>query len=207
MIWGSSKNKVPENTPAFSDIRIETQRLLLRPPMLGDWQKWAQVREDNRDFLTPYEPEWPEKCLDKSFFQRRLAKQAKDWDEDRCYSFLIFKADDGALIGGVNINNVVRGAAYFASIGYWLDRDVQGQGYMSEALAGIITFSFDTLRLHRINAACITDNQRSANVLKRLGFTKEGQAEKYLNIGGAWKDHTLFGLCAEHWPDCLNAAE
>ncbi len=193
MIFSQRKNGVVKKNAPSIDIRIEGERLFLRPPTLGDWQKWADVREKNRDHLSAFEPEWPENCLEASFFQRRLAKQGKDWAADRGYSFLIFK-NEGTLIGGVNINNVVRGAAHFASFGYWLDQEAQGNGYMREALQMMLQFSSETLVLHRMNAACVTDNDRSAQLLLRLGFKEEGLAEKYLHINGVWQDHRLFGL-------------
>ena len=183
-----------EQNASFFDIRLEGKRVFVRPPMLGDYPKWFEVRGNNRDFLTPYEPIWPENCLDQVFFQKRLARQAKDWKADQGYCFLIFSNDDGALLGGININNVVRGAAQFASLGYWLSESAQGQGYMGEALQLIIEFSRDVLMLHRLNAACIPDNERSRKLLLAAGFSEEGYAAKYLEINGVWTDHRLFGF-------------
>lgn len=196
MIW--TQKKQDSFTRAMNDVRLKGDRLFLRPPILGDWQQWADIRERNRKALYAYEPLWPEGCLDKPFFQKRLARQAKDWHEDRCYSFLAFDMT-GHLIGGANINNVIRGAAHFASIGYWLDHEKRGQGYMQEALILLLGFAFGTLELHRINASTLPDNEKSTNLLKRLGFKEEGYAEKYLKIAGKWQDHRLFGLCVEDW--------
>lgn len=199
--------KKPEPaTPVISDIRLKGDRLFLRPPILGDWQQWRDVRECNREDLYEYEPLWPEGCLDRTFFQKRLARQAKDWHEDRCYSFMVFDFS-GNLIGGANINNVVRGAAYFASIGYWLDREKRGQGLMEEALILLLGFAFRDLELHRINASALPDNEKSVNLLTRLGFREEGYAEKYLKIAGRWQDHRLFGLCAEDWQGAACGSE
>lgn len=179
---------------SFFDLRLTGERVLVRPPMLGDYKIWRAVREQNRDFLQKFEPSWPENCLDKVFFQKRLARQAKDWELDRCYCFLIFEKVNGALLGGFNVNNVVRGAAHFASLGYWLAEEKQGNGYMREALGLMIDFARDELLLHRLNAACIPENERSAKLLLGAGFIEEGFAENYLKINGQWTDHRLFGL-------------
>lgn len=190
----SKKSSTDKDEISYFGVQLLGERIMLRAPMLGDYAQWSKVRGENRDFLTPYEPTWPENCFDKVFFQKRLARQAKDWEHDRCYCFLILDRLTGALYGGLNVNNVVRGAAHFASLGYWLSEDAQGNGYMSEALGLIIDFARDELLLHRLNAACIPENERSAKLLTNAGFTEEGFAQNYLKINGQWTDHRLFGL-------------
>jgi len=182
--------------PALS---LEGERLFLRPPAPEDWAQWAQVRGRNREFLKAYEPTWPEDCLSRGFFERRLQKQAQDWQQGAAHSFLIFKKSGEDLIGGVNINNVCRGAAQYATLGYWLDEKEQGQGYMAEALRLVIAYGFTDLRLHRFNAGCLPDNERSVKLLKKIGFVEEGFAEKFVQINGQWQDHRLFGLPIENW--------
>lgn len=179
---------------ALPDISLEGFRIFLRPPCTKDWQQWAQVRGENRDHLEPYEPRWVEDCLSEDFFRRRLKRQSYDWQIERACSFLIFKKQEDVLIGGMNINNICRGAAQYASLGYWIDRDHQGQGYMSEALRLTVQYCFEELKLHRIHAACIPDNERSKNLLLRGGFSEEGFAKRYLQINGTWQDHVLFSL-------------
>jgi ribosomal-protein-alanine N-acetyltransferase len=69
-----------------------------------------------------------------------------------------------------------------------------GKGYMTRAVAAVVRFGFGTLRLHRIEAACIPDNAPSMALLKRNGFRREGFARAYLKINDAWRDHVLFAL-------------
>lgn len=185
--------------PEFNDIRLECFRVYLRPPQPSDWRSWADVRERNRDHLQPFEPLWPPDSSSRSAFKKRLAAQGQLWRRDLKYSFLIFTNVQDKLIGGINLNNVCRGSARFASLGYWLDRDYEGQGYMSEAARQVLVFAFDRLALHRVNAGCILSNERSHALLLRLGFRQEGLAEKYLQINGRWQDHYLFGLNVEDW--------
>jgi len=65
---------------------------------------------------------------------------------------------------------------------------------MSDAVRTLIAYAFDTLRLHRVEAACQPDNAASRRVLEKAGFTQEGMARAYLKINGAWRDHVLFGI-------------
>lgn len=174
--------------------RLVTPRLMLKSPCCEDYARWSAVREINKPYLVPYEPEWSDDCLSQAFFIRRLARQEKDRREGSGVYLYLHK--DGNIIGGLNLNNIQMGAAHHATLGYWLDRDYQGQGYMSEAVQAIIDYAFIRLKLKRLNAACLPDNHRSIHMLLKLGFAEEGYARKYLQINGIWQDHNLFGLCA-----------
>jgi ribosomal-protein-alanine N-acetyltransferase len=160
------------------------------------------VRAANREALQPFEPTWPENCLTRDFFQRRIQRQHRDWQHGCAYAFLIFEKFGDTLIGGININNVARGAAQYATLGYWLAQDWRGHGYMKEAGHLICEFAFDDLELHRLNAACVPENAPSQHMLLKLGFQREGYAPKFLQIDGQWRDHILYGLPVE---DYINA--
>lgn len=197
MIWALRKNADQDLSFKMPDIVLRGFRVILRPPRLQDWQPWLEVRKRNRAFLKPYEPSWAHDWSSMAYFQKRLSLQARNWQEDLACSFLIFKNEDGALIGGMNVNNICRGAAQYASLGYWLDEDHQGQGYMAEAVNLTVQYCFRQLRLNRVHAASLLHNTRSQNLLLRCGFTQEGMARNYLKINGRWQDHLLFGLNAQ----------
>lgn len=174
-------------------------RVLLRAPVMSDYPQWLVVRSANRKHLEPFEPTWDEHCLTEDFFERRLRRVYRNWREDTGRSFLILSKADNRLIGGVNINNICRGAAQFASLGYWLDKDHEAQGYMAESLRLVIAHSFEALKLQRLNASCLPENERSKKLILRCGFTEEGFAKKYLQINGRWQDHVLYGLPRDDW--------
>lgn len=196
-IFWPKRSKKEGTQIALPDFQLEGFRVFVAPPKMEDWPGWAELRKRNREFLKPMEPLWVKDCLKKSYFERRLFKQVENWESGRAYAFLIFKKDTEGLIGGINLNNVCKGAAQFASLGYWLDKNQQGHGYMNEALSLVIAYAFTELKLHRLNAGCLQHNERSIKLLRRLGFTEEGMAKKYLNIAGQWQDHLLFGLNVE----------
>ena len=157
------------------------------------------MRARNKALLQPFEPLWPENCLSEDFYRRRLLRQYQNWQADLSRSFLIVDFESSALIGGMNINNIARGASQSGSLGYWLDRAVQGQGLMHDALEVTLEYAFGPLGLHRVHAACIPENTRSQKCLERAGFVREGFAERYIEINGSWRDHILYGLHQEKY--------
>ena len=101
---------------------------------------------------------------------------------------------DGPILGTCNYTNIVRGPFQACHLGYQIARADEGHGLMSEALRATNAFAFDVLRLHRIMANYRPENARSARLLERLGFVREGLAREYLFIDGAWRDHVLTAL-------------
>ncbi len=178
---------------------LKSDRVTIRPPDYGDMTEWIKVRRKNQVFLKPYEPRWPDDALSTGFYLRRMARITQDWEEDRAYSFLIFENETNAIAGGINLNHVTRGAAGHATLGYWLDEDHQGQGFMREAGALVLAFAFNGLQLMRVNAGCLPHNIRSQKMLLSLGFEEEGYAKAYFQIDGLWQDHVLYGLTKQSY--------
>jgi [ribosomal protein S5]-alanine N-acetyltransferase len=180
-------------------LRLDAPRIWLRPPERGDWQAWAALRGESRAFLTPWEPAWPSDALSRASFRRRIARYAMDWRTDQGYSFFAFRQEDNALVGGIGLSNVRRGVAETGNLGYWIGGRYARHGYMLEALRLALEFSFDRLRLHRVEAACLPTNAPSRGLLVKAGFREEGYARKYLCIDGIWQDHVLFAILHEEW--------
>ncbi len=175
-------------------LKLEYERVLIRPPRARDWREWAELRQNSRAFLEPWEPAWPHDTLSRSAFRNRVHRSHEEMRADQGYSFLIFRREDGALVGGVTLSNIRRGVAQAASLGYWIGEPYARQGYMSEALTALLDFCFDMLGLHRVEAACLPHNTASQAVLRKVGFTEEGYARRYLKINGVWEDHVLFSI-------------
>lgn len=179
---------------------LVTQRVYLREPHSNDWAAWAELRHSSRDFLTPWEPVWASDALSRASYRRRLRRQAKDESEDLSFAFFVFRRADDAMLGGITLGSVQRGAAQSATVGYWMGRRHAGQGYMTEALAAGLDHAFGALGLHRVEAACMPENERSRRLLDRCGFRQEGYARQYLRINGVWHDHLLFALLGTEYP-------
>lgn len=184
----------PPATPA-----LEGGTVYLRPPQIGDWRAWAELRAASRAFLEPWEPKWAEASLTRAAYRRRLRRLARESREDTGYGFFVFRRDDHALVGGVNLSNVQRGVAMSCSLGYWVGVKCARQGVMGDALGALLPFVFERLGLYRLEAACLPTNVASERLLRKLGFRQEGYARNYLRINGAWQDHLLFALLASDY--------
>jgi ribosomal-protein-alanine N-acetyltransferase len=181
-----------DNAPAIAGPGV-----VLRAPLAGDYPAWASLRERSRAFLVPWEPVWPADDLTRAAFRRRVKRYAEDQRNDLAYAFLIFRSSDSVLVGGLTLANIRRGVAQAGSIGYWTGAPFARQGYMTAALRALIPFAFNTLRLHRLEAACIPSNTASIGLLEKTGFKREGYARKYLCINGVWQDHLLYARLRE----------
>jgi ribosomal-protein-alanine N-acetyltransferase len=180
-------------------IRLQGERVHLRPPDRTDWAAWCELRTVSRDFLAPWEPAWAADALTRAAFRRRIARYAADWRDDEGYAFFIYANGSGALLGGIGLSNIRRGVAETASVGYWIGEPHARRGYMTEAARLASGFGFERLRLHRLEAACLPANEPSRRLLEKIGFRQEGYAKRYLRINGEWQDHLLFGLLREEW--------
>ena len=181
-----------ESVPAIAGAGVA-----LRVPQSSDFAEWAALREASRDFLVPWEPICPDDDLTRGAFRRRLKRYADDQRSDLAYAFLIFRSADNALVGGLTLANIRRGVAQAGSIGYWIGAPFARKGYMTAAVRALVPFCFRTLRLHRLEAACIPANTASVALLEKTGFTREGYARSYLCINGVWQDHLLYARLAD----------
>ncbi len=173
-------------------IRLETARLLLREARPRDAAIAAEYYCRNRDFLSPWEP-----THDKSFYtapgQRRLIRaDLRGFRQGTGLRLWIFLNDDGNLIGNVALTNIVRGPFLSCFLGYRLDAEASGHGYMSEAVNLMLRVAFGRFGLHRVEANVMPRNAASIRVLEKCGFQQEGRALKYLMITGKWEDHLHF---------------
>lgn len=183
----------------FSDplASIVGDGVTLRMPQMTDYGEWSALREASRDFLKPWEPTWPVDDLTRGAFRRRVRRYSEDLRTDQGYAFIVVRNVDGALVGGLTLANIRRGVAQAASLGYWMGLPFVRRGYMTAAVRAIIPFAFATLRLHRLEAACIPTNAASIRLLENTGFAREGYAREYLCINGIWQDHLLYARLAE----------
>lgn len=175
-------------------------RVLLVEPERRHYEAWSIVREASRNHLEPFEPAWASDELSPRAFRRRLRRYRADRRNGFGAAFLIERASDNALLGGVTLTNLRRGVAQSASVGYWIGLPFVRQGYASDALVAILRHAFDDLELHRIEAACMPSNRASLAVLERAGFKREGIARRYLKINGIFQDHVLLARLRDDAP-------
>jgi [ribosomal protein S5]-alanine N-acetyltransferase len=179
-----------------SPLSLEGHGVRLRPFRAGDYAEWASLRIASRDFLQPWEPTWPSDDLTRAGFRRRLLAYQREIDLGVGFPFLVFRVQDGAMTGGVSISNVRRGVAMMGTVGYWSGVGFVRKGYTLAAVRTAAEFAFGRLGLHRLEAACVPENEPSRKLLLKAGFKEEGRAAAYLKINGVWRDHLTFGLLA-----------
>jgi len=118
---------------------------------------------------------------------------------ERKAGFLARRTQDGAIVGWLNVSEIIRGALDGAFLGYGGIAGHTRQGYMSEALALVLHEAFETLGLHRLEANIQPGNAGSIALARRAGFALEGFSPGYLKVGGEWRDHERWALRAETW--------
>lgn len=173
-------------------ISILTERLELRLPKMSDYDQWSQTRREGASFLLPWEPVRDRDYSGRRAFRNRVYWSSKSTADGRALPLFLIRRSDATFLGAVTLSNIRRGPAQMASLGYWIGPDHARQGYMREAVTGLVEFAFDDMDLSRIEAACLPENKPSRGLLERCGFKYEGVAQSYLQIGGRWRTHVLY---------------
>lgn len=173
-----------------------THGIYLSPLELKDANHLLLLRLHNRVAHEPFEPKREDHFYTLEGQQQIINQRIEDAQNDRAYMFGIYLLN-GQLIGQITLSNVARGVAQYADLGYLMDHQMQGKGYMKAAVELIINYAFLTLKLHRVQAAILLHNEASRRVLEKNGFRAEGVARQFLKINGQWQDHQTYAILAE----------
>lgn len=153
----------------------------------------------NRAHLTPWEPTRPAGFYTVGFWRLQAHRNHEDYNRGSAVRFFIFHRREPGVVGYISFTNITRGAAHFCFLGYSLAEKRQGQGIMTRAIGEAVRWAFADLNLHRVMANHMPRNTRSAKLLARLGFEREGFAKEYLLINGRWEDHVMTALVNPNW--------
>ena len=173
-------------------LRIETDRLTLRPPVHADFRAWSALRRASNDYLRPWEPTWAEDHLTRKAFTNRVYWAQRSVSSGNAMPLFLIRRSDQNLVGAITLDNIRRGPAQSGTLGYWTGEPFARQGYMREAIEATVHQAFTRLDLSRIEAACLPENQASRGLLEKAGFKYEGVAQSYLQIDGRWRTHVLY---------------
>jgi ribosomal-protein-alanine N-acetyltransferase len=175
-------------------VRLDVSRAnrsILRPLENDDIPALARLTRANREFLAPTSPLRSEDYFTDEGQQRAGAESLRAAANGTALPLVIVDGA-GSIAGTLTINSIIRGAFQSASLGYWVSRDANGQGLASAAVAAAKRIAADELRLHRLQAETLVDNEASQRVLLKNGFVRYGRAPDYLKIAGQWREHLLF---------------
>jgi ribosomal-protein-alanine N-acetyltransferase len=173
-------------------IRLETERLSLRPPQHSDFRAWAALRAQSEPFLAPWEPRWSKDHLTRRAFTNRVYWAQRAVHSGSAVPLFLFKRDDEAFIGAITLDHIRKGPAQAGTTGYWIGAPYARLGYMREALEAVVHYAFTTLDISRVEAGCLPENTPSRRLLEQCGYKYEGVAQSYLQINGRWRNHVLY---------------
>lgn len=171
---------------------LSTPRLTVEHVAPGHAQALAEFFRRNERHLAPWDPPRPTGMLETEFWLAECERAVEDYQDGAVARWVLrLRAAPAQVIGRINFTQIARGPFQSCMLGYAIDAAHEGQGLMREALEAAIAHAFTVLRLHRIQANYVPENERSGRLLERLGFVCEGLARNYLFINGGWRDHVL----------------
>lgn len=189
LLFGIDKQCFKEGLKMI-DIELNSNRLKLKILNPSYAQTMLDYYVQNKEHLQEVEP-----ARDNSFYtldnqKNILLESYKQYLNGTSLDMGIFI--DEKLIGKIKLSNIVYGVFKSAFVGYSIDKEQQGKGYMKEALNLVLEYAFDVMGIHRIEASTLLDNEKSKSVLRKSGFEEVGINRKYLFINGQWRDHITF---------------
>lgn len=168
------------------------RRIYLRRPVADDQAAFIEAVGKSRAIHHPWvsPPDSPEAF--RAYLNRMAGPNQ--------YAFLVCRSDgdgDGeAMVGVVNISNVVPEPLCSGFLSYYVFSGHERQGLMREALQTVTRLAFGELGLHRLEANIQPDNAASIALVRSVGFAKEGYSPRYLKVGGKWRDHERWAILA-----------
>jgi ribosomal-protein-alanine N-acetyltransferase len=167
-------------------------RVVLRTPAIEDQDEFIAAMRASRRLLRPWITNMPETPERYEAYVTRAA-------DPRAAPYFACRTEDGAIVGFLNISEIVRGPFKSAFLGYGGVAGYERRGYMTEALGLVLREAFTKLGLHRLEANIQPGNTASIALAKRCGFELEGFSPRYLKVGGRWRDHERWAIRAETW--------
>lgn len=178
------------NNSYKKELAIQGNKISIRVLNSDDASDLLEYYTRNKEFLSKFEPHRDEEFYTVEVQKQSLIENYKEFIKGEGAHFGIYKAEK--MIGRIRIYNIVHGVFKSAFIGYSMDEQYQGNGYMKEAVSLVVTYAYEELGLHRIEATTLVDNEKSQRVLKTCGFNELGICKEYLHINGKWRDHVIF---------------
>ena len=167
------------------------ERVHIRPGSLDDETEFLAAVARSRTLHHP----WVQAPNTPEAFRDYFLKQ----ESSRFAGFFIWRDEPRALVGVVNVSEMLLGSFRSAYLGYYAFTPYAGRGFMKDGLAQVITHAFTVIKLHRLEANIQPGNAPSKALVKALGFRREGFSRRYLKINGRWRDHERWAILSEDW--------
>jgi ribosomal-protein-alanine N-acetyltransferase len=168
----------------------------IRPVKVADAPALTRLYQRNREFLAPFEPGRPASFFTVEGQRESLRDATARAEAGTLWRYLVLDETDD-IAGVISLQNIIRGPAQTADVGYWIDGERNGRGIATNAVSALVAEAFGHHGLHRLEAGVRPDNLSSRRVLEKNGFETIGTARRYLYLGGAWRDHVLYQRLAD----------
>lgn len=173
---------------------IETERAIITVLTPDESELIYGYYLENRIHLAPFEPVRNDEFHSAEAWKRRIISSFSNFKCGVALNLVALSLDRKEMLAGCNFTGIAMGPFRAAYLGYSVAQKCEGSGLMFEVLSAGIKYVFEEMKLHRVMANHIPENVRSARLLNRLGFEREGYAKSYLKINGRWQDHVLNSL-------------
>jgi ribosomal-protein-alanine N-acetyltransferase len=173
----------------------------LRRPSVRDTEAFVEAVRASRRLHA----RWVSAPDTRETFRQYVARFGRPVPTAQHVGYLATRIEDDALVGVLNLSEIVRGAFQSAYLGYYAFAPHAGKGYMTEALVLLLDAAYRDVGLHRVEANVQPTNTHSLALVERIGFAREGFSRRYVRVGGRWRDHVRFAMVAEDWPAARRA--
>lgn len=174
----------------------DQHRIFIRYPEESDGPKLLSLHQRSQDFHSP----WAFPALTTEGILEYINRCQRDDFVGLLICMDRPQTIPPAIIGVANLSQILYRSFQNAYLGYYADIRFARQGFMKAGLRLVINHAFHTLGLHRLEANIQPKNEASLQVVRHLGFTKEGFSKRYLKINDQWCDHERWALTIEDWP-------
>ncbi len=173
--------------------KYETLRLYLQILDSSHAAKVLDFYKRNSAEFEHLEPKRSENFYTEQYQKTMLEVEYNYALSGKQYRFWIFdKEDSDTIIGTISIRNILGHPFSRCELGYKIDSGRRNRGYATEAVIAATSIAFGDLKLHRVEATCLPDNEASVRVLTKAGFENEGYLKNYIEINGVYRDHLLY---------------
>jgi ribosomal-protein-alanine N-acetyltransferase len=170
---------------------VPRERVVLRPPSADDEREFVDRMRASRRHHGPW-ISMPDTHEAYAAYLERSQRPSNAF-------YLAHRREDDAIVGFLNISEIVRGNLQSGFLGYGGAAEFAGRGYLTEAMRLLLREAFGPVRLHRLEANIQPANGASRALAERCGFELEGFSPRYLEVGGRWRDHERWAITKERW--------
>ncbi|HFV2898593.1 TPA: GNAT family N-acetyltransferase [Streptococcus agalactiae] len=173
---------------------LESERLIIRPLEESDYDSWYTSFMNRGPSLTPFDDGILDMSMcDINWFKNLVNLQRKEWESDIVYIFGVF-LKSGEYVGMLNIVTLARADMQWGELGYVFHNQFWSNGYAFESILALLNSTYEKLGFHHIEAQITPGNERSENLVRRLGLTYETTRKDFSFENGKWTDKLIYSI-------------